>query len=161
MSLEMGECLHASTSCSSCALLFVNLTCPHPGIILAFPRFSSSNGPSEYISSLLSEISSLRDEVAAVYRTQSQNAQRLLSMTETLRDKEELLRIENENVRKAREELVLLRRKVETHEEIMSEKDRGVQVSIESDALPSKRQKDTNLDFRTLRFSTTKSNHLI
>lgn len=49
-------------------------------------------------------------------------------MTETLRDKEEMLRIESENVRKAREELALLKRKVEQHDEIMAEKDRGVQV---------------------------------
>ena len=91
---------------------------------------SSGNGPSEYIASLLSEISALRDEVAAVYRTQSQNAQRLLSMTETLRDKEEMLRIESENVRKARDEVAHLRRKVEQHDEIVSEKDRGVQVRL-------------------------------
>lgn len=51
-------------------------------------------------------------------------------MTETLRDKEEMLRIESENVRRAREELSALKRKVEQHDEIMSEKDRGVQVSF-------------------------------
>ncbi|KAF8307513.1 ATG16-domain-containing protein [Clavulina sp. PMI_390] len=88
----------------------------------------SAGGPSEYISSLLSEISSLRDEVAAVYRTQSQNAQRLLSMTETLRDKEEMLRIESDQLRKAREELATLKRKIEQHDELMAEKDRGIQV---------------------------------
>lgn len=63
-----------------------------------------------------------------MYRTQSQNAQRLLSMTETLRDKEEMLRIESDNLRKARDEVAHLRRKVEQHDEIVAEKDRGVQV---------------------------------
>jgi len=94
---------------------------------------SSSGGPDSavqaaYITSLESQISSLRDEMAAVYKTQGQNAQRLLSMNETLREKEEMNRIESENLRKAREELAILRKKVEQHDEIMLEKDRGVQV---------------------------------
>lgn len=82
-----------------------------------------------YITSLESQISSLRDEMAAVYKTQGQNAQRLLSMNETLREKEEMTRIESDNLRQARDELAILRRKVEQHDEIMAEKDRGVQVS--------------------------------
>lgn len=81
-----------------------------------------------YITSLESQISSLRDELATVYKTQGQNAQRLLSMTETLREKEELSRIESENLRKCREEIAVLRRKVDQHSELMSEKDRTAQV---------------------------------
>ncbi|KAF8313368.1 autophagy protein 16-domain-containing protein [Cantharellus anzutake] len=81
-----------------------------------------------YIASLESQISSLRDEMAAVYKTQGQNAQRLLSMNETLREKEELARIEAEALRKARDEIATSRRKVEQHEEIMLEKDRSVQI---------------------------------
>ncbi len=76
-------------------------------------------------------MSSLRDEMAAVYKTQGQNAQRLLSMNETLREKEELARIEAEALRKARDEVAILRRKVEQHDEIMLEKDRSVQVSLQ------------------------------
>jgi len=94
---------------------------------------TSTGGPDSavqaaYIASLESQISSLRDEMAAVYKTQGQNAQRLLSMNETLREKEEMTRVETENLRHAREELSLPRRKVEQHDEIMLEKDRGVQV---------------------------------
>ena len=84
-----------------------------------------------YIASLESQVSSLRDEMAAVYKTQGQNAQRLLSMNETLREKEELSRIEAEALRKARDEIATLRRKVEQHDEIMLEKDRSVQVSLQ------------------------------
>jgi len=84
-----------------------------------------------YIASLESQMSSLRDEMAAVYKTQGQNAQRLLSMNETLREKEELARIEAEALRKARDEVAILRRKVEQHDEIMLEKDRSVQVSLQ------------------------------
>ena len=80
------------------------------------------------MASLESQISSLRDELATVYKTQGQNAQRLLSMNETLREKEEISRIDSENLRKANEELTVLRRKVDQHSELMSEKDRTVQV---------------------------------
>ncbi|KAL0950908.1 hypothetical protein HGRIS_007667 [Hohenbuehelia grisea] len=81
-----------------------------------------------YIASLESQISSLRDELATVYKTQGQNAQRLLSMNETLREKEELARIDSENLRKTREDVVSLRRKVDQHNELMAEKDRTVQI---------------------------------
>lgn len=83
---------------------------------------------SAYIASLESQISSLRDELATVYKTQSQNSQRLLSMNETLREKEEAIRVEAESLRKANDELTVLRRKVDQHNELMSEKDRTVQV---------------------------------
>ena len=81
-----------------------------------------------YITSLESQISSLRDELATVYKTQGQNAQRLLAMTETLREKEELSRLESESLRKARDEISTLRRKVDQHNELMTEKDRTAQV---------------------------------
>ena len=64
-----------------------------------------------------------------MYKTQGQNAQRLLAMTETLREKEELSRVESENLRKARDEIAVLRRKVDQHNELMAEKDRTAQVS--------------------------------
>ena len=81
-----------------------------------------------YIVSLESQISSLRDELASVYKTQNQNTQRLLSMTETLREKEEFSRIEAENLRKLQEEASVLTRKVEQHNELMTEKDRTAQI---------------------------------
>jgi autophagy-related protein 16 len=81
-----------------------------------------------YLASLETQISSLRDELANLYKTQGQNAQRLLSMNETLREKEELTRIDAEQLRKAREEIAILRRKVDQHSELMSEKDRTVQI---------------------------------
>jgi autophagy-related protein 16 len=80
------------------------------------------------MASLESQISSLRDELATVYKTQGQNAQRLLSMNETLREKEELSRVDTDNLRKAREEVTILRKKVEQHSELMAEKDRTAQI---------------------------------
>ena len=49
-------------------------------------------------------------------------------MNETLREKEELSRIDAESFRKAKEEISILRKKVEQHAELMGEKDRTVQV---------------------------------
>jgi autophagy-related protein 16 len=91
-----------------------------------------SNNPVRvaYLLSLETQISSLRDELANLYKTQGQNAQRLLSMNETLREKEELSRMDSESLRKARDELATLRRKVDQHAELMAEKDRTVQVIL-------------------------------
>ena len=82
-----------------------------------------------YVASLETQISSLRDELANLYKTQGQNAQRLLSMNETLREKEELSRIDSENLRKVKDEIAALRIKVGQHSELMAEKDRTIQVS--------------------------------
>jgi hypothetical protein len=49
-------------------------------------------------------------------------------MTETFRDKEELLRIESETLRRAKEEVAHLKRRVKQHDEIMAEKGRDMQV---------------------------------
>jgi autophagy-related protein 16-1 len=81
-----------------------------------------------YIQSLESQVSALRDEMAVVYKTQGQNAQRLLAMNETLREREDAARMDGENLRLAREEVGSLRRKVDQHGEQMAEKDRAFQV---------------------------------
>ena len=52
----------------------------------------------------------------------------MLAMNETLREKEELSRIDSEHLRKTRDEIAVLRRKVDQHNELMAEKDRTVQV---------------------------------
>lgn len=66
--------------------------------------------------------------MAALYKTQGQNAQRLLAMNETLREKEEASRLESEHLRRVTEELNALRTKVSQHNELMAEKERAVQV---------------------------------
>ncbi|KAF8527854.1 ATG16-domain-containing protein [Hysterangium stoloniferum] len=88
-----------------------------------------------YTASLESQVSSLRDEMAALYKTQGQNAQRLLAMNETLREKEETARLETEHLRRVTEELTLLRTKVDQHNELMGEKERAMQVRILHDEL--------------------------
>ena len=49
-------------------------------------------------------------------------------MTETLREKEEQARSETESLRQSRDEIAVLRRKVDQHNELMTEKDRTAQV---------------------------------
>lgn len=98
------------------------------GLLIAQFALLSHAVRAAYMNSLESQISSLRDELATVYKTQGQNAQRLLSMNETLREKEEAARLDSENMRKARDEAALYRRKVEQHNELMAEKDRTAQV---------------------------------
>ncbi|EMD41677.1 ATG16-like protein [Gelatoporia subvermispora B] len=102
----------------------------NPSSSTVFVPGSAEENPvrAAYIASLESQISSLRDELATVYKTQGQNAQRLLAMNETLREKEELSRVDSENLRKAREEIATLRRKVDQHNELMAEKDRTAQI---------------------------------
>ncbi|OBZ78756.1 Protein tipD [Grifola frondosa] len=102
----------------------------NPSSSTVFVPGSGEDNPvrAAYITSLESQISSLRDELATVYKTQGQNAQRLLAMNETLREKEELSRIDSENLRKTREEVVVLRKKVDQHNELMAEKDRTAQI---------------------------------
>lgn len=51
-------------------------------------------------------------------------------MNETLREKEELSRVDAENLRKYRDEIAVLRKKVEQHSELMAEKDHTAQVSV-------------------------------
>lgn len=108
-----------------------HLSSTEPLIDLLFIYLSTSNPVrAAYMQSLESQISSLRDELATVYKTQGQNAQRLLSMNETLREKEELSRVDTENLRKTREEVLTLRKKVEQHSELMAETDRTAQASF-------------------------------
>jgi autophagy-related protein 16-1 len=68
--------------------------------------------------------------MAVVYKTQGQNAQRLLAMNETLREREDIARMDGENLRVAREEIAALRRRVDQHSEQMAEKDRSFQVGL-------------------------------
>lgn len=102
---------------------------PSSGVGGSTPGLGDDNAVrNAYIASLESQISSLRDEMAAVYKTQGQNAQRLLAMNETLREKEEVSRLASEELRRAKDDALVLRRKVEQHNDLMSEKNDRVQT---------------------------------
>jgi len=71
--------------------------------------------------------------MAAVYKTQGQNAQRLLAMNETLREKEEVARGGADELRRTKEDVAALRRKVDQHNDLTSEKDERLQVRLTID----------------------------
>ncbi|KAK7463804.1 hypothetical protein VKT23_005743 [Stygiomarasmius scandens] len=115
---------------NSSLLRAVNTVKGNPSSSTVYVAGTGEDNPvrAAYTASLESQISSMRDELAGVYKTQGQNTQRLLAMTETLREKEEQSRIDAEALRKSRDELAVLKRKVDQHNELMAEKDRTVQI---------------------------------
>ena len=100
------------------------LTNPHSA------HFFSNPVRAAYVTSLESQITTLKEENNTLHKQQNQYTLRLLSMNETLREKEELARAESDQLRKVRDEVATLRRKVDQHNELMSEKDRTAQVRL-------------------------------
>jgi len=80
-----------------------------------------------YVGTLETQIQTLRDELAAVYKTQSQNAQRLLVLTETLRESDDRARVEGEELRTLRLEVEKLSRKAEDAQALKREKERTIE----------------------------------
>ncbi|SPC64935.1 uncharacterized protein UHOD_07889 [Ustilago sp. UG-2017b] len=81
-----------------------------------------------YITSLEQQLSSLRVEIATLYKTQGQNAQRLLLMSESHRTQEEEFRSQSESLAKLQLEHEKLERKAEDLTHTIGEKDRGMQI---------------------------------
>ncbi|KAL9935419.1 hypothetical protein V8E36_005767 [Tilletia maclaganii] len=81
-----------------------------------------------YVATLESQLSTLREELAELYKTQGQNAQRLLVMNETLRERQDAERLSTDELRLLREERDKLGRKAQDYAEAMLEKDRSIQV---------------------------------
>ncbi|KZT61830.1 autophagy protein 16, partial [Calocera cornea HHB12733] len=79
------------------------------------------------ITSLEQQISSLRDETAALYKTQGQNAQRLLEMSDQLRLSDDSARSTAEDLRRTREELARAQRELESSRLNVREKERFIQ----------------------------------
>ncbi|ETS65186.1 hypothetical protein PaG_00251 [Moesziomyces aphidis] len=81
-----------------------------------------------YITSLEQQLASLRDEVATLYKTQGQNAQRLLLMNESHREKEDEARRQSELLAKLQIDHEKLRRQADDLTHAVGEKDRGIQI---------------------------------
>lgn len=81
-----------------------------------------------YITSLEGQLQSMRDELATLYKTQSQNAQRLLVLNEQIRNKDEREREQTDESRKTTEEMVRLKRKEEDLRGVVGEKDKMIQL---------------------------------
>jgi len=81
------------------------------------------------IQSLESELSTLRQDLSEQYKLQSHNAQRLLSLTDQLRDAEERGREEREELRSLRHEVEGLREKQRGFRDIVADKEKQLLVS--------------------------------
>ena len=81
-----------------------------------------------YITSLESQLQSMRDELATLYKTQSQNAQRLLVLNEQIRNKDEREREQTDETRKTNDEIMRLKRKEEDLRGVVGEKDKMIQL---------------------------------
>lgn len=85
--------------------------------------FGSNPVRAAYVTSLESQISSLKEELAGLYRTQSQNAQRLLSLTDSLRDKEDEARQESDQRKSLKSEMDRTQRRCQDLEASLKEKE--------------------------------------
>lgn len=81
------------------------------------------------IQSLESELSTLRQDLSEQYKLQSHNAQRLLSLTDQLRDAEERGREEREELRSLRHEVEGLREKQRGFRDVVADKEKQLLVS--------------------------------
>lgn len=81
-----------------------------------------------YIISLEQQLSTLRQEIATLYKTQGQNAQRLLLMSESHRDKEEEARRQSEALSKLQLEHEKLKRQADDLVHAVGEKEKGIQI---------------------------------
>ncbi|GAA5855736.1 hypothetical protein JCM5353_005396 [Sporobolomyces roseus] len=80
------------------------------------------------IQSLESELSTLRQDLSEQYKLQSHNAQRLLSLTDQLRDAEERGREEREELRSLRHEVEGLREKQRGFRDIVADKEKQLLI---------------------------------
>ncbi|KAJ9475547.1 ATG16 domain-containing protein [Pseudozyma hubeiensis] len=118
------------------ALLNAAAAAPSPSTVGAStsatdsPSSSAAANPVQlaYITSLEQQLSTLRDEVALLYKNQGQNAQRLLLMSESHRDKEQEARRQTETLAKLQLDHEKLRRQADDLSHAVGEKDRGIQI---------------------------------
>ncbi|KAN0062908.1 hypothetical protein ACQY0O_004729 [Thecaphora frezii] len=81
-----------------------------------------------YISSLEGQLAAHRDEIATLYKTQGQNAQRLLLMNETLREREDECRRQADEIARLTREHERLKRSAEDLQNVVGEKEKMIQV---------------------------------
>ncbi|ORY54592.1 autophagy-related protein 16, partial [Leucosporidium creatinivorum] len=81
---------------------------------------------SAFITSLEAQLAQTRADLSEQYKIQSTNAQRLLVLTDNLRDAEERGREERDELRRLRNEVEGLRERAKWHQEIVTEKERQI-----------------------------------
>jgi autophagy-related protein 16 len=83
-----------------------------------------------YIVSVEAQLKTARDELSTLYKTQSQNAQRLISLNEQMREKDDRERDAGEETRRLNEEMVKVKRKESDLKSVVGEKDKMIQVRL-------------------------------
>lgn len=82
-----------------------------------------------YLVSVETQLRKARDELSALYKTQSQNAQKLINLSEQMRDKDDRERDAGEEMRRLNDEMAKVKRKEGDLRSVVGEKDKMIQVS--------------------------------
>ena len=80
------------------------------------------------VASLEAQLTTTRSDLSEQYKIQSSNAQRLLALTDNLREAEERGREERDELRRLRHEVEGLRDKARWHREVVAEKEKQLLV---------------------------------
>ncbi|KAK4702632.1 hypothetical protein P7C70_g3588, partial [Phenoliferia sp. Uapishka_3] len=80
------------------------------------------------VASLETQLAQTRMELSEQYKIQSSNAQRLLALTDNLREAEERSREERDELRRLRHEVEGLRERARWHKEVVAEKEKQLLV---------------------------------
>lgn len=93
-----------------------------------------------FLASLETQLTQTRHELSEQYKIQSSNSQRLLALTDNLRQVEERSREEREELSSLRREVEGLREKAGWHKEVVAEKERQLLVRFNLPLFSSSRE---------------------
>lgn len=80
------------------------------------------------MTSLEGQLASLRDELSSLYKTQAQNAQRLVHLTEQLHANQDTHSVEHNELLQLRSERVVREREKEEARQLRKEKDKNIEM---------------------------------
>jgi autophagy-related protein 16 len=80
------------------------------------------------VTSLEGQLASLRDELSSLYKTQAQNAQRLVHLTEQLHANQDTHSVEHNELLQLRSERVVREREKEEARQLRKEKDKNIEM---------------------------------
>lgn len=122
-----GPSAHASTSHSAERTSTASRS---PSSTVAGPSQTAPPNAAQaaYVATLESQLSSAREELTAAFRAQSQNAQRLLDLSEQLRQKEEMHKSGDHDLRLLKQETERCLRKERDLRDAAFEKDKVIEV---------------------------------
>ncbi|GAA6056722.1 hypothetical protein JCM3770_005865 [Rhodotorula araucariae] len=84
--------------------------------------------PAALVTSLEAQLAQTRADLSEQYKLQSSNAQRLLALTDSLRDAEDRARDDRDELRRLRSEVDSLRERARWHKEIVQEKEKQLLI---------------------------------